>query len=120
MRDATDEDAPPDACDTAGKREVFKRFCALLCEHIRKFETRGGAVLPPEEQGTVEFLCISPQILNNSVIIFKTCQYTAAPAYIVDYIQRQDVPLGQGNDRIPLYRLMGFSTATDVVQPQIE
>ncbi len=37
------------------------------------------------------------------------------PVLGIDYIQRQDVPLGQGNDRIPLYRLMGFSTATDVV-----
>eukprot|EP01033_Poteriospumella_lacustris_P008534 gene8534-6151_t len=116
LRDATDEDAPPDTCDTAGKREVFKRFCALLCEHIRKFETRRGAVLPSEEQGTVEFLRISPQILNASVVIFTTYQYTAAPAYIVDYIQRQDVPFGQGNGRIPLYRLMGFSSAEEVAQ----
>eukprot|EP01033_Poteriospumella_lacustris_P014828 gene14828-10603_t len=117
LRDATDEDAPSPTCDTAGKRLVFQRWCALLCEHIRQFEIRGGAVLPPEEEGTREFLCISPQLLNDSAIIFTTYQYTAAPAYIVFYIQRQRLPpFGTGdNGRMPLFRLMGFSSATDVV-----
>eukprot|EP01033_Poteriospumella_lacustris_P003697 gene3697-2637_t len=92
LRDATDEDAPPDTCDIAGKREVFKRFCALLAS----LKLAG--------------------ILNDSGIIFNTYQYTAAPVYIVDYIQRQDVLFGQGNDRIPLHRLLGVSSAEEVPQ----
>lgn len=116
LRDATEEDAPSQTCDTAGKRFVFQRWCALLCEHIRLFETREGAVLPCDKEGTMEFLCISPLLLNDSAIIFTTYQYTAAPTYIVDYIQRQRVqPFGPGNGRIPLFRLMGFSSTADVV-----